>query len=75
MKLIIRRDLAKLLNESRMNGSNPKYLTVQAMRKMRPGARFGMAVAIAGDVSLMPFRNRVWNIVTLQIIQIWKSQY
>ena len=36
------------------------------MRKMSPGARFGMAVAIAGEVSLMPLRNRVWNKVTLK---------
>jgi len=33
--------------------------------KMRPGARFGMAVPIAGEVRLIPFRNRDWNSVTL----------
>lgn len=35
------------------------------MKKMRPGARLGIAVAIAGDVSLIPSRNRDWNRVTL----------
>jgi len=39
--------------------------TIQAMKKMRPGARFGIAVAIAGDVNLIPSRNRDWNRVTL----------
>lgn len=43
------------------------YLTAQAMTKMKPGARFGMAVAIAGDVSWIPLMNSVWNIVTLHI--------
>jgi hypothetical protein len=35
------------------------------MMKINPGARFGIAVAIAGEVSWIPFRNRVWNKVTL----------
>lgn len=29
------------------------------MKKMRPGARFGIAVAIAGEVRLTPFMNNV----------------
>lgn len=29
--------------------------------KMRPGARFGMAVPIAGEVRLIPLRNKDWN--------------
>ena len=41
------------------------YLKAQAMMKISPGARFGMAVAIAGEVRLIPFRNRDWNKVTL----------
>jgi hypothetical protein len=41
------------------------YLKVHAMTKINPGARFGMAVAIAGEVSWIPLRNRVWNKVTL----------
>jgi hypothetical protein len=41
------------------------YLKVHAMTKISPGARFGMAVAIAGEVNLIPFRNRDWNKVTL----------
>lgn len=47
------------------NREEEKYPTVQAMMKMRPGARFGMAVATAGDVSLIPFKNRAWKRVTL----------
>lgn len=39
--------------------------TIQAMKKIRPGARLGIAVAIAGDVNLIPSRNRDWNRVTL----------
>lgn len=35
------------------------------MTKIRPGAMFGMAVPIAGDVKLIPFRNKGWNKVTL----------
>lgn len=42
-------------------------LTIQAIKKMRPGARLGIAVAIAGDVNLIPSRNRDWNRVTLFI--------
>ena len=41
------------------------YLRAQAMKNMNPGAMFGMAVAIAGEVRRMPFRNRDWNNVTL----------
>lgn len=33
--------------------------------KINPGARFGMAVPIAADVRLIPFRNKDWNRVTL----------
>ena len=35
------------------------------MMKIRPGARFGMAVPIVGEVRLIPWRNRDWNNVTL----------
>jgi len=35
---------------------------------MKPGARFGMAVPIAGEVSLIPLRNIDWNKVTLNFI-------
>ena len=35
------------------------------MIKIRPGARFGIAVPIAGDVRFIPLRNKVWNKVTL----------
>ena len=35
-----------------------EYLNVQAIMKIIPGARFGMAVAIAGEVSLIPLRNK-----------------
>lgn len=35
------------------------------MTKISPGARFSMAVAMAGEVNLTPFTNRVWNRVTL----------
>jgi len=41
------------------------YRKIHAMMKMRPGARFGMAVPIAGEVRLIPLRNRDWNSVTL----------
>lgn len=36
------------------------------MTKINPGARFGMAAAIAGEVNWIPLRNNVWNKVTLQ---------
>lgn len=42
-----------------------QYLKAQAMKNMNPGLRFGMAVAIAGEVRLIPFRNRDWHNVTL----------
>lgn len=35
------------------------------MAKMKPGARFGMAEAMAGDVIFMPCSSRAWNPVTL----------
>jgi hypothetical protein len=35
------------------------------MMKIIPGARFGMAVPIAGEVRLIPLRNKDWNKVTL----------
>ena len=44
------------------------HLRVQAMRKIRAGARLGMAVAIAGEVRSIPLRNRDWNKVTLPIL-------
>ena len=44
--------------------------------KIRPGARFGMAVPIAGEVRLIPLRNRDWNNVTLHamIPTIYKNK-
>lgn len=42
------------------------YPKTDAMRKMSPGARLGIAVAIAGEVSLIPWSNKVWNNVTLK---------
>lgn len=33
--------------------------------KIRPGARFGMAVPIVGEVSFIPLRNKDCNIVIL----------
>lgn len=36
------------------------------MTNISPGARLGMAVAIAGEVSTIPFKNNTWNKVTLQ---------
>lgn len=33
-------------------------LKAQAMKKMRPGARFGIAVATAGEVRWTPFMNK-----------------
>jgi hypothetical protein len=38
------------------------------MMKIIPGARFGMAVPIAGEVRLIPLRNKDWNKVTLHKI-------
>jgi hypothetical protein len=35
------------------------------MMKMNPGARLGMAEAIAGDVIFMPCSSKAWNPVTL----------
>ena len=32
---------------------------------MRPGARFGIAVAIVGEVSVIPFSSKDWNTATL----------
>lgn len=43
-----------------------KYPKAQAMRKMSPGARFGIAVAIEGEVNLIPSMNKDWNNVTLK---------
>jgi len=31
------------------------------MRKIRPGAMFGIAVPIAGEVRSSPLRNKYWN--------------
>ena len=31
------------------------------MTKIRPGARFGMAVPIAGEVRCIPLRNKHWK--------------
>lgn len=31
------------------------------MMKIRAGARFGIAVPIAGEVRLIPFKNKVWK--------------
>lgn len=42
------------------------YLHAQAIKKVRPGARFGIAVAIAGEVNLIPWMNKDWNKVTLE---------
>jgi len=36
------------------------------MMKMKPGARLGMAEAMAGDVIFMPCSSRAWNPVTLE---------
>lgn len=47
------------------NCSN-KYPKAQAITKMNPGPRFGMAVAVAGEVRFIPFSCNVWNNVTLQ---------
>lgn len=47
------------------NCSN-KYPKAQAITKMNPGARFGIAVAVAGEVRFIPFISNVWNNVTLQ---------
>lgn len=37
------------------------------MMKMSPGARLGIAVAIAGEVFSIPIKKRDWNKVTLKI--------
>lgn len=34
--------------------------------KMIPGARLGIAVAIAGEVFSIPNNMRIWNVVTLE---------
>lgn len=57
------------------------------MMKIRPGARFGIAVPIAGEVKLIPLRNKDWKAnlhdngqenfksITLYIIlQIWRTK-
>lgn len=31
------------------------------MMKIKPGARFGMAVPMAGEVRLIPLRNKDWK--------------
>lgn len=35
------------------------------MKNVNPGARFGIAFAIAGEVRLIPFNINDWNMVTL----------
>lgn len=45
------------------------------MIKISPGARFGMAVPIAGELSLIPFNNKDWNKVTLQKDIMEKKYY
>lgn len=49
------------------------YPKPQAMKNMNPGARFGIAVAIAGEVRLIPFRIKDWNNVTLKHKQVIKN--
>lgn len=40
---------------------------MQAMMKISPGERLGIAEAIAGEVLSIPIRKRDWNKVTLKI--------
>ena len=47
------------------------------MTKISPGARLGMAEAIAGEVLLIPIKKRDWNKVTLKFknhIFGWKEE-
>lgn len=51
---------------AKRSGKRNYYPKAAAMAKMNPGARFGIAVAMAGEVSLIPFKNKDWNSVTLK---------
>jgi hypothetical protein len=51
--------------ETEIRREEQGYLRQPAMTKMNPGARLGIADAMAGDVFFMPCSIRAWNKVTL----------